>query len=259
MAEENNSGEQTPEPKQFTEIEQRALDQGWRPKDEWDGDPEAWRPAKEFIDRGELFKKIEAQNRTIKQFQETLDQFAKHHSQVREVEYARAKKELLAAKKEALIEGDADAVIEIDEKLDAVKEAQRQADIKVPEVQAEPSVNPVFVAWRDRNSWYDSNEAMRAYADRIGNQLGAQGGYSAQDILSEVERRVKKEFASKFENPNRNKPGAVEGGTHKAGGKKDSFQLTDEERRVMRKFVGSVPGMTEEKYIADLKKIKGVE
>jgi hypothetical protein len=96
---------------------------------------------------------------------------------------------------------------------------------------------------------------MRAYADRIGNKLGA-SGMSPNEILTEVEAAVKKEFAAKFENPNRNKPSAVEAGSNKAAGKKDSFQLSEEERRVMRRFVSQIPGMTEEKYIADLKKIK---
>jgi hypothetical protein len=42
------------------------------------------------------------------------------------------------------------------------------------------------------------------------------------------------------------------------GKAKDSFTLSDDERRVMQRFIKTVPGMTEEKYVADLKKIKGV-
>ena len=53
----------TPEPAQFDEYEQRASAEGWVPKEEWTGDPAQWRPAKEFLDRGELFKKIEEQVR----------------------------------------------------------------------------------------------------------------------------------------------------------------------------------------------------
>jgi hypothetical protein len=66
-----------PEP-QFTEIEQRAAEQGWRPQDEWDGEPDDWRTAREFLDRGEFFKKIDEQNRTIKELRKTQTDFAKH-------------------------------------------------------------------------------------------------------------------------------------------------------------------------------------
>lgn len=241
---------------QLTEMESKAASQGWRPKDEWDGDPDQWRPAKEFLDRGELFKKIDDQNRTIKEFQKTLAEFAKHHSKVKETEYARALADLKAAKKEALAEGDADAVVDIDDKIELVREAQRATP--TPQVPQVPEVNPVFTAWVERNNWYQSSPAMRAYADRLGNELGSAGGMSATDILTQVEREVKKEFAHKFTNPNRDKPGSVEGSTNKGSARKDSFQLSEDERRAMQKFVKQIPGYTEEKYIAELKKVKGV-
>jgi hypothetical protein len=258
MAEENKplEGEQKQvEVPALTEIEQRASSQGWRPKDEWDGDPDLWRPAKEFIDRGELFKKIDDQNRTIKEFKKTLEELAKHHSRVQKVEYERALADLKAQKKEALNEGDADAVVDIDEKLALVREAQKEAPVQVAQIPAE--VNPVFRNWVDRNGWYETNKAMRAYADRLGNELGARGESSPTEILAEIEREIKKEFAHKFNNPNRDKPGSVEGSTNKGPKSKETFALSDEERRVMQKFIKVVPGMTEEKYIADLKKIKG--
>lgn len=243
------------EVKPFTEIEQRAVDQGWRPQDEWDGEPDAWRSAKEFLDRGELFKKIDDQNRTIKEFKRALNDLAKHHNEVREAEYKRARQDLLAQKKQALEEQDADRVIQIDERLDAVKEAQRAAPVK-PVVEDPGVLNPVFVAWKDRNSWYDTSEAMRAYADTIGNELGARGGFSPEDILKEVERRVKKEFPTRFENPRRAQAAAVEGTAPRGGKKVEVYELSALERKVMNNLVGKVPGMTEEKYIAELKKVK---
>jgi Zn-finger nucleic acid-binding protein len=244
------------EPKQLSDVELRAQEQGWVPQEEWTGDAEQWRPAKEFLDRGELFKKIDEQNRTIKEFRKTLDEFAKHHSRVKDTEYKRALDDLKKAKKDALVEGDADAVIDIDEKIAMVREAQQtEAAPKVPDV---PQGNPVFDNWIERNSWYKTNRAMKAVADDIGKQLAAEG-HSPTEILAIVEREVKKEFADKFVNPNRNKPGAVEGSTNKGSkGTKETFTLTDEERRVANKFIRSIPGYTMEKYVEELKRVKGV-
>lgn len=251
---EGEGTDHTPEPKQFTEIEQRAVDSGWVPQEEWAGEPDAWRPAKEFLDRGELFKKIDEQNRTIKEFKRTLDDFSKHHAKVRETEYKRALDDLKTQKREALAEGDVDAIIDIDERIDLVKEAQRQP---TPQVQ-EPVTNPVFQAWVQKNGWYETNRAMRAFADTLGNQLGAAGGISPADLLAEIERQVKQEFSHKFENPRRNTAQTVEGSSNKGGGKaKDSFVLSEEERRAMKRFVREIPGFTEEKYISDLRAIKG--
>jgi hypothetical protein len=255
MSEENKQENQEP---QLTPIELKAKEQGWVPQDEWTGDAEQWRPAKEFLDRGELFKKIDDQNRTIKEFKKALEDMAKHHDKVRKVEYERALSDLKAAKKIALAEGDADAVVDIDEKMTLVREEQSKAApvVQVPDV---PVANPVFDEWVRRNSWYENSKAMRAYADNLGNELGARRDMSPTEILRQVEAEVKKEFAHKFSNPNRDKPGAVEGGNN--GGRKtskDDFQLTDEQRRVMQRFVRTIPGFDEKKYIEELKKVNGV-
>jgi hypothetical protein len=95
---------------------------------------------------------------------------------------------------------------------------------------------------------------MRAYADQVGIEAGSKG-MSPSDVLAEVEREVKKEFADKFTNPRRASAAAVEGSTNKGSGKRDSFQMSDEERRVMQRFVKS-GALTEEQYIADLKKTR---
>lgn len=261
MAEEKKEG--TPEQQQegqqpvaLTPIEEQAHAQGWVPKDEWEGDPEQWRPAKEFLDRGELFKKIDEQNRTIKEFKRTMDEFAQHHKKVRETEYKRALEDLKAEKKKALIDGDADAVVDIDDKIALVREAQLEPAPQQRHSEPDPQNNIIFTAWKNRNGWYESNKAMRAYADRVGNDLGAQGGISPADLLAKVEAEVKKEFADRFKNPNRDKPGNVEGSTNRGGKSKDSFTLTEEQRRVMNRFV-KAGALTEEAYIAELKRTQG--
>ena len=60
------------EPVQLTAIEERASAQGWRPKDEWDGDPDEWVSAREFVRAGELFKKIDDQTVRSKNFARLL-------------------------------------------------------------------------------------------------------------------------------------------------------------------------------------------
>lgn len=252
MAEENQEQQE----KEPTAVEQKAMEQGWVPQEQWEGDPDQWRPAKEFLDRGELFKKIDDQSRTIKEVRKALDEMRKHNARIAEVEYKRALDTLKQQKKDALLEGDADAVIDIDEKIDLVKDAQKEAQATPQSNSDVESFHPAFNAWKERNSWYENNRAMRAFADRIGAEAAA-SGKSVTDVLSEVEREVKKEFAEKFVNPNRAKAPGVEGSTNKGGGKKDTFELTPLERQVMHRLV-KAGALTEEKYIEDLKKTRGV-
>lgn len=253
MAEENTSP--NPEGKvdepQLSPVEQKALEQGWRPKDQWDGDEDSWRPAKEFLDRGELFKKIDAQNQTIRELKKTQDALAKHNARIAEVEYKRALETLKKQKRDALAEGNADAVMEIDERIDDVKQAQREVQAQPAQTQADV-VNPVFNAWVEKNNWYNTNKAMRAFANEVGREYAAQG-LSPVEALERITSDVKKEFADKFSNPRRTAPGAVEGAT-KSGktATSDRFELTDDERRAMDRFVKQGI-ITKEKYIEQIK------
>ena len=253
------SEQQTQQEPAYTEAEQRALAQGWVPKDQYTGTGK-WRDAEEFLDRGELFAKIDEQNRKLRNTESTLEELKKHYRKVAETEYKRALADLKNQKKEALNEGNADLVIEIDEQIDATKTeadtAMRQIDARM---QPQEVPNPAFLAWVNRNPWYQTDTAMKIYADTIGAELHSKGMYNPTEILTEVERRVKKEFVHKFNNPNRGRPGTVEGNTTRAGQSKgnDTFQLTPEETQVMNKLVRHKV-MTREEYIADIKAERGV-
>jgi len=234
-------------------AEEKALEQGWVPQDEWEGDPDQWRPAKEYLDRGELFKKIEDQNRTIKEFKRALDDLKGHHAKTRETEYARALTALKEQKKTALEDGDAAAVIKLDDEIDLVKEEQGR--LKQGASSNEPAVdNSEFITWVDQNKWYNTDSPMRAYADQLGRDL-AYKGLTPQQVLKEVEKQVKQEFPHKFRNPNKDKPNTVEGSSSKGGKGESSISLSDDERRVMQRFVRTGV-MTEKQYIDELKRVK---
>jgi flagellar biosynthesis GTPase FlhF len=257
MSEENQVVEQV----QVDPVEQEARASGWVPKEEFHGDEHKWVDAGEFVRRAPLFQKIDTAGREIKELRKSLDALKQHHAQVRETEYKRALDELKASKREAYIEGDPDALIEIDEKLAAVKDAQarfKQEQAQEAARAADPEViHPEFAAWTKRNTWYNESKPMRAFADALGIELRAQG-ISPSDVLRQVEVKIKEEFPNKFRNPNRDKPGAVEGGGKAAPSKGNSGEasLSDEERRIMNTFVRTGV-MTKEQYIADLKKVKG--
>ena len=234
---------------QLTPVEEKAMSEGWVPLDEWDGDPDKWRPAKEYLDRGELFKKIDDQNRTIKEFKKALDDMKHHHEKVRETEYKRAIEALKEQKLEALENGDARAVLKLDDQIDLVKEEQA----KLKEAPPPAQINPEFDSWVSQNRWYETDEPMRAYADAVGRSLAVKGLTPSQ-VLKEVTEKIKVEFPQKFRNPNRDKPTGVEGSSNKGSKSADGYTLSDDERRVMQRFVRTGV-MTEKQYIDELKRV----
>ncbi len=253
----NEPQEQSQE-KQYSAIEQRAMEQGWRPKEEFEGDPDAFIDAPEFVRRGELFSKIEHQSKELKAVKAALDALKQHHSKVKEVEYERALKALQNARKQALVEGETERFLELEQRIEEVKEEKEEFDKNLDSVKAEPvrDINPEFTAWIERNSWYESSKPMRAYADKLGIEL-AQEGHSPSQVLVMVEKEIKKEFAHKFQNQKASRPQAVEP-AGRSGAKVDSFQLSDEERSIMRKMVRG-GALTEQEYIKQLKELKGVK
>jgi hypothetical protein len=235
---------------------------GWLPKEEFEAiegnKGKTWVPADEFLRRGELIERIEGQSKELKNLRKALSDLSSLHSKVREVEYQRALNELKAQKKEALSVGDADRILEIDDKIDAVKEEMRESKQDAVTVDTPVAdVPPVFKAWMDRNQWYLANPKMRAFADGFGMSLKATNPtMSPEQILVEVEKEVKEKYMS---NPNRTKPSPVDGGgstttTKKANGSGD-VDLTPEEREVMRTLVRG-GHITQEQYMKDIKAIR---
>lgn len=262
MADENLVEEVVDEKKEVLQegpspVEQEARDSGWVPLEEYTGDANKWVDAAEFVRRGPLFKKIDSQSREIKAMRQAIADIQALHEKSREAEYKKALAEIRAEKKAALIEGDADAVIEADEKMDMIREAQREAP-KATQVESEGEAHPEFVAWVSKNTWYNNHKGMKAFADTVGAEFRNQG-MSPSDVLRAVEKEVRKEFPGRFVNPNQAKPNAVEGGSGspKGSGGKEDIVLDELERRTMNNLV-RLGVLTEAQYKAELKKVRGV-
>ena len=255
VAEENTSDEGEQE---YTEDEVAALESGWKPKDQWEGDPKKWVPAEEYNRRGELFGKIDSMGRDLRDTKKALRMLQEHHGKVKETEYNRALAAIRAAKKQALEDGDIDTAAEADERLLDMKAeqiAERQAN-----AQAAKQPDPRFVEWVDKNAWYGQDGEMRAFADDVGiAHAKANPDKSPEEVLKYVEQRIKRTYPEKFTNPNRNRPSATVGREVQSARKspKDDFPMSEEERKVMMTFVNEGV-MTKDQYIADLKAIKGV-
>jgi len=247
--------DQQPQQQEFS-YEEQARQQGWKPKEEYEGDPNKWRPAKEFVERGELFSKMESINKDLKDTRKALKMLQEHHTKVKETEYNNALKELKALQKRHLEEGNSDGYLETTELLTDLKAEQKAREVVQETAPAQP--DPRFVAWVNENRWYSSNQEMREFADTLGIGYRERNpDKDPEDILRYVTEQVRTKFKERFTNPNRNKPSSVEG-TSAPAGKKDSFELTQEERKVMNAFVRT-GAMTAEEYINDLKKIRGVK
>ncbi len=239
-----------------TSIEDVAREQGWRPKEEYDGDPAKWVSAETFVAKGELIEKIEALGKELKNQRKTNSMLMEHHKKVQESEFKRAVEYLKAQKKEAYERGDVDKIIELDDQITEVRATQKLQATQVAQEQTDEP-HPDFVAWSNNNKWYKNDSELREEADVLGLAYAQRNkDKTPTQVLEYVEKQIKKMYPEKFTNPNRSKPSAVEGSGTPSGSKTEDYPLTEEERRVMNTFIRSNI-MTKEEYIRDLKKIKG--
>lgn len=254
--------EQDDAPK-FTEIEKRAIEMGWRPKDEFSGDEIDFVDAKEFVGRAPLFTKIEGQSKEIKSIRKALEALKTHYTTVQETEYKRALSALKSQRQEAVSNADGVAFDKIDGEIKQVETAMAQVkEAQNTPIAPEPQVPPEFAAWQNRNQWYQASSYMRSWADEQGTKLAAQG-MSPRDVLRKIEDDVKNEFPNKFVNPNKAYAPHVEGSKTTrtgTGGSKDTFELSEMERNIMNTLIRNDPKtFTKEKYIAELKMAKGIK
>jgi len=236
-------------------IEQKALEQGWRPRAEFEGSDDDFIDAKEFVRRGELFSKIEHQNKELKAVRQALEAFKVHHGKVKEAEYERALKSLQSARKEAVINGEHEQAFALEEKIDEIK-AEKAEIVKEASTPITTNSNQEFTEWMSRNKWYTSDNELREEADVLG--IGYhQKGKSPSEVLNLVEQRIKKMFPEKFTNQKANQPNRVEGSSRQGSSRAESLSMDDSERAIMRKIV-KTGVMTEQEYMAELKKTRGV-
>lgn len=252
---ENNEVQQQ-QTQQPDSYEETARSQGWKPKEEFEGDPDKWRPAREFVERGELFGKIDSMGKELKETRKALKMLQEHHTKVKETEYKRAVDELKALQKKHLEEGNSDGYLEATELLTDLKAEQKAREVTAQVMPNQP--DPRFISWTQQNDWYAKDAEMREFADSVGMGYAQRHpGIDPEDVLVYVTQQVKKTFKDKFVNPNRTKPSSVEGAST-ASATKSSFELSDEERKVMNTFVRQGL-MTKDEYIAEIKRMRGAK
>jgi hypothetical protein len=256
----DGDGAQVKEP-EYTKIELEALEMGWKPKSEFDGEEDDFIDAKEFVRRQPLFDKIESNSKELKAVRKALEQFKKHYGSVEQAAYQRALNELKAARREALTNSDGDAFDKFDDQIKKVEADAAAARIVAEQpVAEEPQVPQEFILWKQKNTWYDRKEHMRVYADKLGIDFRNQG-LNPQQILNRVETEIRSVFPHEFRNPNKDNAPDVESSRKqqpRSNGKDSEYPLSQEERQTMMSFERQGV-MTRQEYIKSLREVDAAQ
>lgn len=176
---------------QLTEIEQLAVEAGWKPASEWKGD--GHQSASDYLKHQaasarDAKRHAKEQDRRLERVQQTTEKLLRQHE---------------AQLREELEGRHADAVAANDAK------AARKIAGEIQALEAQPAKDD-FEDFKSRNDWFGSNEEASAYAIGVA-QLHANKGADAAKQFAEVEKAVKAKYPELFGEapPARKQPNAL--------------------------------------------------
>ena len=258
-----------------TETEVKARATGWVPLSEWKRNPANWVPADKYLANEPFAKQInsykqsnERQTRLLRERDEQIQALTKQYALVHDAAYTKALKDLTAAKKQAVADGDTERVERIDDAIATTR--HEQATSRAPEFR------PTFVPDAALQHWADTNQDILTDPDAAPfaasydqNLMSRFPQMDLAERLEKVTQATKRAFPEKFPsgttavptpiNP-RTAPALVESavaGSGNSGRGKLAFtvdSLSADERTMMLSLEKS--GVKREDYLKDIQFVK---
>jgi hypothetical protein len=197
-------------------IEHQARVQGWRPLEEFKGNPKLWVDAETFVEKGreikqftkrendELRRKLAEATARLEEQGKTIEEIREYHAGMEKRAIEAAITRLKQEKRSALAEGNVALAGELDEEIDSLKSAPSAVPQKKEESKQEATqqeVHPAVVAWqRENSSWLNNpdEEDLNAYAQGLSVRLGNRRDLSVEDRIEAMNEGLRKVFPEKF-------------------------------------------------------------
>lgn len=227
-------------------VAREATSMGWKPKDQWKGDPTLWVDADEFVARGKrILPLVRKENeRLTSQLEETRRQLAdlkKDNSDLassvrsivehQQTEIKRQVKERLdalkVAKADALEEGDFKRAARLDSQIDDLKEAATAPPPPAPKKDDPPKPGfvkePFLAEFEAENSWLGNDPEKTGLFVGICQKLGKEGKLYGRAMLDEAKDRMDTLLEGKpAQKGSKSEPGSgSHGGTGRSGGRSE--------------------------------------
>lgn len=195
------------------DVETKARSQGWVPKEEFRGDPSKWRPADEFVKRGEellpiALERARAAERRIQDIEAQFQQKLARVEKVSQIALERQRSDLQARYDAAMRDAAANGDVErYDQLSQGRQQAFQQFDDHVrQELQAPPPTQEMpaearqtVEGWITQNEWFTRDQELNAVAQQHHMKLlREQPGLSLADNLAETKKYVQKRYPDRF-------------------------------------------------------------
>lgn len=238
-------------------IEQKAWDQGWRPQDEFGGNPDNWKTAGEYNLYGEMQEHVREAKAETRRKEAEFDVRIENLNKLHEAQKTAAISDLKVQQRQAVEEAD---TAEFDRLQGQIEEHQKVE----PTPNAEPAKDPLIQDWEDKNPWINDPESEKAQqAIALYNIAAGRPGATVKSALGYAEEQLAKLYPSETPtNLRREMPTMTEQSSRPSGRRRSKEltmdDLTASERTEWQQF-GSIMFSSEKdflKTVADARKEK---
>lgn len=241
---ENQGGQeeqQQEETVDLTATEQTAFDQGWRPQDDFEGDQDNWKTAKEYIKDGEWIAKLNATNKKLDDQQRQFDERLSNANKLNEVRRKSEIESLRIDQSNAVNDADREGYDAAQVKIDAInKQSQDEVDTTTSQ-----SKDPDVAEWETKNPWInDTGNIKTAVTQGIWNSFLQQNpAANSKQALAHVDTELEKLYPSNNSNARRSQPNSTESQQRRSRRSSKDLSmsdLTNEEQQQWNQFGKSI-------------------
>jgi hypothetical protein len=230
------------EPPGPSEVDELAKSMGWRPKEQFKGDPNLWKPAKDYIKAGAEIQR--GLSRDLKDLRSTVDNMTRTQGAILQQSIAAERDKLVARYNRAVEDGDAQQTFKLGRDIDNLNGQERS--LAQPQSRVAPPP-PEAEAWVERNAWFNQDPLARDLALAVAERY-ATAGHGTEAQLQAAEREVRKIYPHLFGASSKEPPGVAQpGGRSGVGGKRGTTyaDLPLEARKVAKDMAerGVIPNV----------------
>jgi hypothetical protein len=164
---------------------------GWKPKDQWRGDPQGWKSAEDFV--AEVPVVLRHTREANSKLQSKVNRIVGEVAKLTDAQKRQVGEQAVQSLVDAAASGDLEAVKRIGD--DILKTA------------TPPAEHPSFTAFKERNEWYAEDPEARAYVAMLDKQYADGGPITDPDAhFAKIEKAVRKRFPEHFEASGEERP-----------------------------------------------------
>ena len=206
-------------------AEQKAWDGGWRPEEQFEGNPENWKTAREYNMYGEFQSQLRENKAESRRKEAEFDERLANSNKLHE---ARRKSEidsLKAQRREAVEEADTDKYDKIQTQIDS-----HDTDTET----TTPTKDPVVAEWEAKNAWINDTGSEKYAQAQAAWSIAAGKGMDNQAALDFVDSQLGKLYPETQQeaqpepqtNPRREAATMTETSTRRSPRQRGSKELT---------------------------------